>query len=158
MVLTNGTTVFVAAIRSSVVISRPPSAKAANIASGTIAAISAPVNCSHRAEPAPRSIACWPVGRQRGLQDLRLLLLVGQVHKEDLVEPPLAQQLWQARHVVGRDEQEALAAPFLHPGQDRPQLVNAGPAVRPALGCAGQRLRSHRSLMAPWRCDSLDGL
>src|SRR5262249_21396632 len=37
----------------------------------------------------------------------------GQVHKEDLVEPPLAQQLWrQARHVVGRDEQEALAAPF----------------------------------------------
>src|SRR5262249_17910093 len=55
-------------------------------------------------------------------------------------------------------EQEALAAPFLHPGQDRPQLVNAGPAVRPALGCAGQRLRSHRSLMAPGRCDLLDGI
>src|SRR5262249_25620788 len=51
-----------------------------------------------------------PVCRQRGLQDRGLLLVVGQVYKEDLVKPPLAQQLRrQAGHVVGRDEQEALA-------------------------------------------------
>ncbi len=60
-----------------------------------------------------------------------------QIHKEDFVQAPLADQFrWQALDIVGRGHQEHLALVFRHPGEQGTEHPPGGAAIVVAHGDA----------------------